>query len=473
MHKYVKLSFGLLFLLTTLISSAQQASYKEMMNDTKYNFYDVVKAANTYFDEHGKGEGSGWKGFERWRNENESKFYPTGIRSDVDFYLPVKQYKEIANQQHLKTKTSFNNGWNELGPWDANNVTSHYSPGIGRIETFWVNPTNTNEMFIGSRSGGFWKTTNGGTTWKNTTDFLVASGVFSLAVNPFDKKEILIAVQQGGNEYTHGIYRSTDGGETWALSNFEPQTLKWGGLGDNERIFVIKYHPTIQNRVYVGSTQGFYYSTNNLTSWSRAFTGSPTDIEFHPTKENVVYVYNNSGTDRNLVKLSSDYGQSFTNSQSLTVNNNAKGHLSVTTANPNNVYFASTSGVWKSNNEGQSFSYLSNPDESCLGFAISDIDTLHMVYGYVDAEASSDGGVNFSQVTRWAVQDHAYIHADIRILECQNGVFYVGTDGYFAKSTDWGQTWTILNDGTAVREFYAVGVSQGNVNIHMAGSQDN
>jgi photosystem II stability/assembly factor-like uncharacterized protein len=473
MNQQLKLLFGLLFLLFCSSSFAQTISYKEMMHDTKYNYYDVVKVANLYFDEHGRGEGSGWKGFERWRNENESKFYPTGVRSDVDFYMVTNQYKEIVREQNLKTKTSFENGWNELGPWNANNITSHYSPGIGRIETFWVNPTNTNEMFIGSRSGGFWKTTNGGSTWKNTTDFLVASGVFSIAVNPFDKKEILIAVQQGGNEYTHGIYRSKDGGETWALSNFEPITLKWGGLGDNERIYVIKYHPTIQNRVYVGCTQGFYYSTNNLTSWTRAFTGSPTDIEFHPIKKEVVYVYNNSGTDRNLVKLSSDTGETFTNSQSLVVNNNSKGHLSVSTANSNNVYFASTSGVWKSNDEGQSFSYLSNPDESCLGFAISDIDTMHMVYGYVDAEASSDGGVNFSQVTRWAVQDAAYIHADIRTLECQNGVFYVGTDGYFAKSTDWGQTWTTLNDGTSVKEFYAVGVSQGNVNIHMAGSQDN
>ena len=241
-------TYSILFLVTGLFSirvSAQSISYKEMMNDTKYNFYEVVDAANAYFDTNGREEGSGWKGFERWRNENESKFYPTGVRSDVDFYQVSKQYQEIYREQALKTKISFANGWNELGPWDANNVTSHYSPGIGRIETFWVNPTNTNQMFIGSRSGGFWKTNDGGATWKNTTDYLVASGVFSLAVNPFNNNEILIAVQQGGNGYTHGIYRSTDAGETWSLSNFEPQTLNWGGLGDNERIYVIKYHPTI------------------------------------------------------------------------------------------------------------------------------------------------------------------------------------------------------------------------------------
>lgn len=201
-----------------------------MMEDTRYNFYEVVDSANAYFDKYGRTKGSGWKGFARWKNENESKFYPTGVRTATDFYHVSKAYQEVLSEQGLKTKTSFDNGWNELGPWDANNVTSHYSPGIGRIETFWVNPNNNQHLFLGSRSGGFWKTTDGGTTWKNTTDFLVASGVFTLAVNPFNFDEVLISVQHGGLGYTHGIYRSTDGGETWNITKFEPQNLNWGGL---------------------------------------------------------------------------------------------------------------------------------------------------------------------------------------------------------------------------------------------------
>ena len=96
-----------------------------------------------------------------------------------------------------------------------------------------------------------------------------------------------------------------------------------------------------------------------------------------------------------------------------------------------------------------------------------------MVYGYVDLHNSTNNGGAFTKRTEWSNQNEAYIHADLRIAACVNGTFYVGTDGYLAKSSDNGVTWTRLNDGTAIREFYAVGTSQGNYDVHMAGSQDN
>ncbi len=444
-----------------------------MMYNTDYNFYEVVDSAEAYFANHDKGKGSGWKGYQRWKHENESKYYPSGDRKNADHYLPANQYKEIKKNQRLAFKGSFDNGWQELGPWNVNNVTSHYSPGIGRVETFWVNPSDSNHMYMGSRSGGFWRTTDGGANWENTTDFLVASGVFSIAVNPANSNEVLIAVQQGGNGYTHGIYKSTDGGKTWATTNFGPSKLGWIGLGDNEKIYKIAYHPTEAGYIYIGTTKGLFISKTNLSTYTGIFTGRVTDIEFHPTKANIVYAYNNNGNDRNYLKKSIDYGDNFSNAGFLTINNNAKLHIAVSPAAPNNVYLASTSGVWRSTNEGLSFSFRSNPDENCLGFAVSDEDVNYMVYGYVDTEASSDEGKTFDQVTKWSVQDAAYVHADIRAAECINGTFYMGTDGFLVKSNDNGTTWTILNNGTGIREFYAVGLCQGNDQIQMLGSQDN
>ena len=59
-----------------------------------------------------------------------------------------------------------------IRPHTVANVTGHYSAGIGRIEDIWVNPDNENLIYISSRSGGFWKTTNGGGEWNgNGTDF--------------------------------------------------------------------------------------------------------------------------------------------------------------------------------------------------------------------------------------------------------------------------------------------------------------
>jgi len=255
------------------------------MDDNSYNFYEVVEAAEQYFSEHGRGKGSGFKPYERWKSENESKFAPSGDRMNIDYYKMTKAYRELAKDaQNNKMKSSFDNGWVELGPWDANNITSHYSPGIGRVQDYWVDPTNTDRIFMVSRSGGFWRTADGGSTWENTTDFLVASGVFTLDVNPQNSQEILIAVQHGGLGYSHGVYRSTNGGTTWSESDFNPIKLSWGGLGDNERIYKLRYHPRVANQVYVGTTRGLYVSNDNLRTWSLAFNGIATDVAFHPTK---------------------------------------------------------------------------------------------------------------------------------------------------------------------------------------------
>lgn len=464
----------ILLVCAALVGYGQEVSYKEMMQDNQYNYYEVVKAADLYFETHGTGKGSGFKGYNRWKAENESKYAPSGDRSNVDPYLVDKAYKEIVLESNIKNKKgSFDDGWLELGPWDANNVTSHYSPGIGRVETFWVNPQDDKHIFLGSRSGGFWRTTDGGQNWENTTDFLVASGVPALGVNPANVKEVLISVEHGGAGYTHGVYRSLDGGATWLESNFNPVSLTWGGLGDNEHIYKIAYHPTTADKVFVCSTQGLYVSDDNLKTWNRVFTGRTTDVAFHPTNSDVIYAYRNSGNDRNYLKKSTNGGATFSNAGEFIDNSNARIYLSTSPAEPNHIYAASTNNVYKSLNSGIFFVKLDNPDESCFGFAVSDTDVKNMIYGYVDLHASTNGGTTFTQKTKWATQDDAYIHADLRVAGAVNGVFYVGTDGYLAKSSDNGNTWTTLNDGTAIREFYAVGLSQGDYDMNIVGSQDN
>jgi len=460
-------------ILFTFTSFGQQPFYKQMMEDESYNFYEVVDSANAWFESHGTGKGSGFKPFQRWLNENESKFYPTGDRMNAYFEGATESYKALKSdyrQMHHKAELT---DWQELGPWQANNITSHYSPGIGRVETFWVNPSNTKEIMLGSRSGGFWKTTDEGANWICTTDTLVVTGVQSIAVNPYDSKDVLIAICQGGNSNTHGIYRSKDGGMTWVQTRFNPSITNLGGLGRNARIYKLAFHPTRKDLIYVCTNNGLYVSKTDLISWTRSITGNITDIEFHPTKAEVVYTYNNSGSDRNSLKVSRDTGANFSTSTALINNGNSRCFIAVTPKQPNFVYLASKNGVWQSRNEGLFFTFLSNPDENCWGFAVSDEDENNMIYGYVDTEASTDGGKTFEQVTWWSNRNEAYVHADIRAAECLDGVFYLGTDGYLAKSTDNGATWTRLNDGTAIREFYAVGIGQSDNDQHMAGSQDN
>ncbi|MBO6515737.1 MAG: T9SS type A sorting domain-containing protein [Bacteroidia bacterium] len=464
--------FLVLCALLTWTLSLQAQQYKVMMEDNSVNFYDVVRAADDYFESHDKGKGSGWKDYQRWKSENESKFAPDGDRSGVDPYFAEHGFEAfMGNQSH--GKRSFDNGWIELGPDNANNVTAHYSPGIGRVECQWVDPTNSSLIYLGSRSGGFWKTTNSGSTWENTTDFLAASGVNTMTVSPTNSDSILINVKNAQNNTSHGLYRSIDGGSTWVESNFNPSTLGWGGLGSNAKINKVVYHPTVPNLIFIGSNKGLYRSSDNLKTWTRYYNNNNIlDIEFHPTDKEVVYIYNAS--TKGSISVSDDMGLTYNASGNLN-GNTSNGYIEVSKACPSCVYYASTQGIWKSLDQGSSFRFLGNPDQNCKGFAVSDVDTTKMVYGYVDLLASEDGGETFEQVTDWnnPTPDETYVHADLRTLEFVNGKFYAGTDGYLASSDDNGKSWTRISDGTAIRENYAVGISQSNSYVHIAGSQDN
>jgi len=463
------------------VNGISQVPYKEMMKDPSYNFYEVVNAAELYFQTHPKGKGSGWKPYQRWKFLNESKYYPSGDRSQVDPYLIENAFENIKGQQ-LQTKSFYGSGWRDLGPYSVDSITGHYSAGMGRVEHFYINPSNTQQMYLGSRSGGFWRTVDGGITWNNTTDFLVSSGVDAIAVSPTNPDSVLINVKNARNSTTHGVYRSVDGGITWTQTNFNPTNLGWGGLGSSGKIFAIAYHPTIPDLVFIGTNSGIYRSDDNLATWTQHIsTGDIIDIDFHPTNDNIIYIYDDYywGANQNVVLKSTDLGLSYTASNTISGNSDAKAHVDVSPDCPSCVYFASTNGVWKSIDEGVNFTFLTNPSQSCDGFAVNDLDTSKMIYGYLDLLGSNDGGQTFNQIAYWSQGTAAsfnnglYIHADLRYAKCINGTYYVATDGFLSKSDNNGATWQILSQGTGIRENYSLGVSQSNHFRSIAGSQDN
>ena len=469
----------ILFLITTGI---YPQDWREMAKNNSYNFYEVVNEAERYFEGIDKlKKGSGWKHYKRWVYENEPKFYPLGVRDSIDPYFTSKEFKKFLSNQQKSSTT--NNMWNELGPNYIEEVTGHYAVGLGRVETFYIDPMNDDRIFLGSRSGGFWKTTNGGETWTNSTDFLIASGVNTIAVSPFDPQRILINVKNSNNGTTHGIFESIDGGDTWNITNFNPDNLGWGGLGTNNRIHKIMYHPTIEDLVFVGTSEGIYRSEDNFNTFYPAqvenifnMSGSYDFIEFHPENENIIYL--TSKNNYQNIYVSFDKGINFLNSGLLDGNDNPI-KLSISNACNDCVYVASSSGIWKSENFGLSFSMVSNPEITNYGaFAVSDTDTNYLLLGDIDTHISNDGGQTFNQATFWSTGDEnygldgKYVHADIRGSRSFNGNFWVNTDGFLCKSSDNGITWEIF-EGQSIRENYCLGVSQSNNSRSIVGSQDN
>jgi photosystem II stability/assembly factor-like uncharacterized protein len=483
--RFLSIIFAIVFV---NFSFSQQ--WKEMANDIDVNVYDVVAEAESYFKNIDKSKkGSGWKAYNRWLYENEPKFYPSGDRNTVESNFAAKEFKNFVSNNPPLKKSLFDDGWEELGPHYIEEVTGHYAVGLGRIESFYIDPNNENRIFLGSRSGGFWKTLDGGETWENTTDFLFASGVNTIAVSPDDPERILINVRNSYNGTTHGIYESFDGGNHWSRTNFNPDNLNWGGLGTNNRIYKIMYHPTIPNLVFAGTSEGIFRSENNFESYSLSQTGSSWEfsqdydyIEFHPTDPNIIYASTFNQDSR--IYVSYDKGVTFSQSGPLQTGiinggNNSNIQLAVSSACENCVFVGTSDGIWKSENIGENFIFISDPEIDNYGaFTVSDTDANYMIFGDIDTHRSTDGGQTWNQVTYWSTGDAnynttgQYVHADIRGAKSYNGVFWVNTDGLLAKSSDNGITWEIF-EGQSIRENYCLGISQSNHFRSIAGSQDN
>jgi hypothetical protein len=460
------------------ISSASAQTWKELKNNPSINIYEVVEAAELHFKDIDKAaKGSGWKGYQRWLFENEAKYYPSGDRSNIDPYFVSKNFKSFKKNSP-SNKALFNSGWEELGPHFIEQVTGHYSVGLGRVESFYADPNDTNRIYLGSRSGGFWKTMNNGATWsESTTDNLFATGVNTIAVSPTNPDSVLINVRNSNNGASHGIYRSIDAGDNWTVTNFNPTNLGWGGLGTSQSIYIIAYHPTISGLVFIGTQEGLFRSADDLATWTNPVaTLDFKAIVFHPTNPNIIYAA--TSNNDNQIYVSTNGGLSFNTSSNL-VGNGSDIRLSVSAACPNCVYVGSSDGIWKSQDSGQSFTFTANSGISNYGaFTVSDVDTNIMLIGDIDTHISNDEGLTFNQATYWS-QGNAnynttgtYVHADIRGAKCENGVFWVNTDGLLCKSDDNGATWRIY-EGQSIRENYNLGLSQSNHERTITGSQDN
>ena len=476
--------------------TAYSQDYKDMMKNNTINFYDVVDEAESYFktiDVYAKG--SGYKQFMRWANSNEYKYYPSGDRLSIDPEFATKAYqKNSANKSTPLNRSNMFGGWREIGPFAIDNITGHYAAGMGRVEDFYVDPNNTQNIYICSRSGGLWKTENEGSTWSITsTEILLASGVNSIAVDPLNFNHVYVALQNANNNYSFGLYESLDGGTSFNETGFNPTSLGLGGLGSNFRIYTITHHPTITNLLLVGTSNGLYKTTNNFSTWTNVIdTGEIVQVEFHPTNASIIYAYNN--LQKNLVYVSNNTGNTFSTT-TISGNSNESATIAVTANASNDLYFASSSGIFKSTNSGSSFSFISNSfnNISTIGtdaFAVNSTNNQNLLIGGVDGANSTDGGVNFTKRTNWYLADPihgtgtleqnyfnstAYVHADLRTAKSINGDFYVATDGCLAKSVDGGVTWQNLmqTNAPAIRENYKLGISQSNNNVAICGSQDN
>ncbi|MDA9056484.1 T9SS type A sorting domain-containing protein [Flavobacteriaceae bacterium] len=275
-----------------LFSSIEAQDYLEMMNSNQYTVLEVQNAAEAYFETRDKGRGTGYKSFKRWEYDAIRMQDDNGLLKSPSFYYnELERYNSYKNSEAQLGRMSMVSNWEQLGPsyW---NQTSGWNPGVGRITSIAIDPTNEDHIIIGSPGGGVWKTTDGTTTWTALTDNLSNIEVYALTVHPTDSNTYLWGTSYGV------IYKSTDAGATWNL------------LADtgNGRINKILIDPTNTNKMFCsGEFDGVYKSVDAGQTWALIHPESTTgfDVEFKPGDTNTIYASGNS------FFKSTDGGQSF------------------------------------------------------------------------------------------------------------------------------------------------------------------
>ncbi|MBL0017470.1 MAG: T9SS type A sorting domain-containing protein [Bacteroidetes bacterium] len=437
--------------------------FKQKYYDPNVNVNDLIQEADAWFAANGTGPGTGWKGYQRWRYEFERRFYPSGERSSFDARIAVQEYGNFKATQPIAKAAGIVGSWTFRGPFDATNILPpSWAAGLGRIEAVWGGAVTADTVYLGSRSGGFWKTVDGGANWHSTTQELPAMGVVDIEVHPDRRNEVWILTRHAAG-YSYGLLKSTDFGETWNST----------GLSyTQQQAYAGQFIMATADTFFVTTNGGIQRSTDGGNTWASCYNGNMITMVEHPTNSQILYAFD--WGSYNQLRRTTNGGQTWTN-QSVP-GNSGYPFLATTPAQPNTVYVGSSAGIFRSTDAGLSFTFVAaDPTNSgIMTLGVSGMNADEIYAGSLSHYKSTNGGANWSMYSDWInFFGTNYIHADMRVFRTWGNRIFAGTDGFLSYSSDNGQTWSIINQGVGVKEFYRIGCSAMDAEDVVGGSQDN
>ncbi len=369
----------------------------------------------------------------------------------------------------------------------------------GRIADIAINPEDPNDWYVAVGSGGVWKTTNAGTTWKPVFDDQSSYSIGCVTIDPQNPFIVWVGTGEnvGGRHvgYGDGIYRSSDGGESW--NNM--------GLKNSEHISKIIVHPENSDIVWVaaqgplwnkGGDRGVYKTTDGGTTWKKVlgddeWTGA-TDIVIDPRSPDLLYAatwqrHRNvamylGGGPGSAIHRSTDGGNTWEKlSKGLPKSNMGKIGLAVSPQNPDVLYAAielerRTGGVYRSENRGLSWEKMSDAVSGATGphyyqelyASPFKFDRIYLVD--IRIQVSEDGGKTFTRMKENL--KHSDNHA-IAFKKDDPDYLLVGTDGGLYETFDLAENWRFINN-LPVTQFYKIAVDDSEpFYMIYGGTQDN
>lgn len=355
------------------------------------------------------------------------------------------------------------------GIWKTNNITA--SPATWTVANDFLgnlaiadiaqDPTNTNVMYFATgeksinsdavKGGGIWKSIDHGVNWvllPATTTFWNASRIVcDAAGNVYIST---ISSLQGIPGSVGGIYRSTDGGNTWS-TNISPSGL-------SARVTEMVISSTGRMHVTCG-----YYNSTAATSGYR-YTDAPSTVASG--------TWTSPATTFTPVEFNVDMAVAGNTLYALPANSSFQ-----------------TPQIWKSTDGGANWAITgttppisgSAPLSSgqgwyCLAIAVDPTNANNVMVGGLNSYRSTDGGDIWTLNSGWVTGVPGttnYIHADHQILVWNDNQVLDGGDGGVFYSADDGATFADRNVGLRLKQFYACAIHPISTNYFLAGAQDN
>jgi photosystem II stability/assembly factor-like uncharacterized protein len=398
--------------------------------------------------------------------------------------------------------------WRNIGPFRG-----------GRSVAVAGSYTDPRVFYFGAVAGGVWKTTNGGQSWRNISDFRVKgnapeiSSVGAIETSRSDPNVIWVGTGESGIRedvtYGTGVYRSTDGGETWEHL----------GLSDTQQIGAVRVHPTNPDVAYVAAIghafgpnreRGVYRTVDGGKTWKQVLfvddsTGA-VDLAMDPSNPRVLFAAMwrmqrfpwgmSSGGGRSGLWKSTDGGDTWTDiSTARGLPNTALGRIgvAVSPANPRRVY----ASVEAPDSAGQPRGGIFRSDDGGATWTRTSGDQRWQVrawyYSTVTADPQDENTVYVNNLGTWRSVDGGRAWTRVAVPHGDTHLLWIdpkdprrmihANDGGATVSYDAGTTWSsILNQPTS--QFYHVitdsqfpyrvyGAQQDNTTVSIASRSDN
>ena len=166
----------------------------------------------------------------------------------------------------------------------------------GRFTDVAVNETNSYEFYAAAATGGLWKTSDNGVTWKALFENQTVNSIGTVTVDQRRPQTVWVGTGEATNRQSSGwgdgVYKSTDGGTTWVNM----------GLRNTARIARIVVDPANSDVVYVASPghlwgpnseRGLFKTVDGGRTWSPILTRDDNtgvvDVAIDPSDSRTVY----------------------------------------------------------------------------------------------------------------------------------------------------------------------------------------